>query len=375
VGLETYFLENRLRGSFTFYNRLTSDKHANVSFPTSTGFSQSLTNNGSIRNRGLEIELNAEILREKDWTWNAGVNFAYNKNVVISLPDNGLERNRQGAVQIYTGNKLADGSYEMIWVGGYQEGRETSQLILWQSDGIYRSESEIPGNLIVETNGINAQKLYGPQAWAALTPEQQANKSNFPIQPGDMKWRDVNGDGKIDQYDKVVVGNRIPHWTGGLNTQLTWKNLSLFARMDYAFGYWIHQGTDQSGLPWFMGMMQGSYNTTVQVFDTWSPENPNGKYPQFTYADQLGKANYNMPSTMFAQKGNYLAFREVSLSYRLPSFITDRLSMQQMSVSVTGQNLGYWTSKKNPVGSPENTNALAIYSLPRTVIFGLNVTF
>ena len=82
-----------------------------------------------------------------------------------------------------------------------------------------------------------------------------------------------------------------------------------------------------------------------------------------------------MPSTMFAQKGNYLAFREVSLSYQLPKSIVNKLEMQALSVSITGQNLGYWTSKKNTVSSPEVTDAVSGYALPRTLIFGLNVTF
>lgn len=375
VGLETHFLDHRLRGGFTYYNRQTTDKHSYVSFPTSTGFSQSLTNNGDLRNRGVEVEVGADIIRTKDWTWNASVNFAYNKNTVTKLPYNGLERNRQDAVQIYTGKTLADGSYEKMWVGGYQEGYETAQLILYQSNGIYKSYDEIPGNLIVETNGGNAQKLYGPDAWAALSDADKAKKSNMPIQPGDMKWHDVNGDGKIDQYDKVLVGNRIPHWTGGFNTQLSWKGLTLHARFDFALDYWIAQSNGQSAAPWFLGNMQGTYNVTTDVFDTWSEDNPNAKYPRYMWADQLGKANYNMPSTMFAQKGNYLAFREVSLSYQLPKAIVNKLEMQALSVSITGQNLGYWTSKKNTVSTPEVTEAGAGYSLPRTLIFGLNVTF
>lgn len=375
VGLESHFLDHRLRGQFTYYNRLTSDKHSYVSFPTSTGFSRSLTNNGNLRNRGIEIELGADIIKTKDWTWTSSVNFAYNKNVVTKLPENGLERNRQDAVEIYTGKQLADGSYEKRWVGGYQEGYETNQLVVYQSDGIYRSYDEIPGNLIVETNGTNAQKLYGPEAWAALSDADKAKKSNLPLQPGDMKWRDINGDGKIDQYDKVLVGNRTPHWTGGFNTQLTWKGLTLHTRFDFALDYWIFQSSDQSKLPWFLGNMQGTYNMTSDVYDTWTPENPDAKYPRFLWADQNGKANYNMPSTLFAQKGSYMAFREISLSYQLPKSLVSQWQMEALSFSITGQNLGYWTSKKNAIGSPEVTDAGAGYTLPKTVIFGVNVTF
>lgn len=376
VGLETHFLNHRLRGNFTFYNRLTTDKHAYVSFPTSTGFSQSLTNNGDYQNRGVEIEVGADIIKTKDWNWTASVNFAYNKNKITKLPDNGLEKNRQNAQQIYTGRQLSDGTYEKKWVGGYQEGMEPNMLVLYKSNGIYKSYEEIPANMIVQTNGTNSQKLYGPAAWAALPDSQKDGKKNMPIQPGDVKWHDVNGDGMIDQFDQVLVGNRTPHWTGGFNSQLSWKGLTFHARFDFALDYYIFQNSGQSNLPWFLGNMQGTYNVTTDVFDTWTPENPNAKYPRYMWADQNGKANYNMPSTIFAQKGNYLAFRELSLNYQLPRVWVNKLQMQALSISVTGQNLGYWTSKKNTIGTPENTgNAGATYSLPRTVIFGVNVTF
>lgn len=375
VGLETHFFDHRLRGSFTYYNRLTSDKHSYVSFPTSTGFSQSLTNNGNLRNRGIEIELGADIIKARDWSWTSSLNIAYNKNIVTKLPDNGLDKNRQNAIEIYTGRILADGTSEKRWVGGYQEGYETNQLVIYQSDGIYKSYEEIPGNLIVETNGTNAQKLYGPEAWAALSDADKSKNSNFPIQPGDMKWRDINGDGKIDQYDKVLVGNRTPHWTGGFNSQLRWKGLTLHARLDFALDYWIFQSSAQSKLPWFLGNMQGTYNMTTEVFDTWTPENPDAKYPRFLWADQNGKTNYNMPSTLFAQKGNYMSFRELSVSYQVPRVLVKKWQMEALSFSITGQNLGYWTSKKNTVASPEITDAGAGYALPRSVIFGVNVSF
>ena len=104
--------ENRLTTNFTYYNRLTSDKYANLSFPTSTGFSSVTNNNGELRNQGLEIELSGKIFENKDWSWTASGNISFNKNKIVSLPYNNLERNRQDAFEIYSGNKLPDGSYE-----------------------------------------------------------------------------------------------------------------------------------------------------------------------------------------------------------------------------------------------------------------------
>ena len=134
VGADLSFFANRLNTNLTYYNRLTSDKYAALSFPTSTGFSSVTNNNGEFRNQGIEIELSGKIIDSKDWTWSASGNIAFNKNKIVSLPDNGMERNRINAFQVYTGN-----GDEKKWVGGQQEGQEPGILYLYQADGIYRS--------------------------------------------------------------------------------------------------------------------------------------------------------------------------------------------------------------------------------------------
>ena len=368
VGMDLSFLENRLNANFTYYNRLTSDKYADFSLPSTTGFSSIKNNNGKFRNSGVEIELSGKILKTKDWSWEASANISFNKNKVVALPENGLDLNRQGGQQIYTGKQLADGTYEKKWVGGYQEGQEPGVLVVYKSDGIYRSWDEIPGDLVITSGNYFGKKMYGPDAWKKLTKEQQKNA--LPIMPGDMKWKDINGDKIIDSYDQVVAGNTSPHWIGGFNTTLRWKNFQLYGRFDFALDYWIYDHT----LPEiFLACAQGTYNTTKEVFNTWSDENPNAKYPRYAYADVLTNANYARNSTMFAHKGNYLAIREISLSYSLPKVWANKAYCQRVDVSITGQNLGYITSAN--VASPEVSNAGSGYALPRTLLFGLNVTF
>ena len=300
VGADLSFFANRLNTNLTYYNRLTSDKYAALSFPTSTGFSSVTNNNGEFRNQGIEIELSGKIIDSKDWTWSASGNIAFNKNKIVSLPDNGMERNRINAFQVYTGN-----GDEKKWVGGQQEGQEPGILYLYQADGIYRSYDEIPANLVRK---YGSRTYYGPEAWNKLTAEQQNATTNFPIQPGDTKFHDVNGDDVIDEFDKVKVGATSPRWTGGFNTTLRWKNFQLYGRFDYALGFWLYENSGtQSTTPWFMGCYQGTYNTPTMYYDTWSESNPNAKYPRYLFADQNGKNNY-IASTMFAYRGDYLGF-------------------------------------------------------------------
>lgn len=371
VGADLSFFANRLNTNLTYYNRLTSDKYAALSFPTSTGFSSVTNNNGEFRNQGIEIELSGKIIDSKDWTWSASGNIAFNKNKIVSLPDNGMERNRINAFQVYTGN-----GDEKKWVGGQQEGQEPGILYLYQADGIYRSYDEIPANLVRK---YGSRTYYGPEAWNKLTAEQQNAITNFPIQPGDTKFHDVNGDDVIDEFDKVKVGATSPRWTGGFNTTLRWKNFQLYGRFDYALGFWLYENSGtQSTTPWFMGCYQGTYNTPTMYYDTWSESNPNAKYPRYLFADQNGKNNY-IASTMFAYRGDYLAIREISLSYSLPESVAKMLKMQRAEVSITGQNLGYITGAKNvgsPEANPKDNGAVGQgYSLPRTILFGVNLTF
>lgn len=367
VGMDVSFFENRLNANLTYYSRLTMDKYAAFALPTTTGFSSITNNNGEFRNRGLELELSGRIIRTEDFSWDMKGNITYNKNRIISLPDNGLERNRQGGQEIYSGN-----GDEKIFVGGYQEGQEPGLLVGYQFNGIYKSIDEIPGDLVVKTGNAQGKYLYGPAAYNALSDVEKSKA--ILIEPGDASWGDLNGDGIIDNFDQVVIGNTTPRWTGGFNTNFKYKNFSLYGRFDFGLDFWTYDNTT----PWFLGNMQGTYNTTTDVFDTWTPENPNVKFPRYVWADQLGTANLYRASTLFAYKGNYLAFREISLAYSLPKNMANKLYMQSLDLSVTGQNLGYLTAA--PIASPERAIGTGIasgtgYGLPRTLLFGINLTF
>lgn len=368
VGVDISLLNNRIFASIAYYDRTTRDKIATIPVPSSSGVTGILSNNGELRNKGLEIETKFVAVEKAGFKWDVNVNFAWNKNKVVKLPDNGLERNRQSAFQIYNSKG------EKVWVGGYQEGQEPGGMWLFVAEGIYKSAEEIAaeaGNRIDITsgnNGSNGRPLYGPEAWAKLTAAEKSK--GLQIQPGDVKWKDVNGDGIIDNYDRVYVGRTTPRFTGGITSSMTWKGLSLFARMDYALGFYQYDNV----LPWFMGCMQGSFNPVTETKGTWTPTNVNAQYPIYTWADQLGKRNYARDSKMFAYKADYLCFREVSLSYTFPKDWAAKAKMQNLQVTLTGQNLGYLTKAKTY--SPEIGGSVGGgYALPRTFVFGVNLTF
>ena len=200
TGIDLSFFENRLNTNFTFYNRHTSDKIASITVPSHTGVTGITSNNGEIRNRGLEFEINWRAVNTQDWKVNLTLNGAYNRNKIIKLPYNGLDNNRQSAFQCYDPN-----TGKLIWVGGYQEGQEPGDLYGFVAEGIYRDYSEIPGELVDQSTAGWASSsiwLYGPAAWERLSDAEK--KGALPVQPGDVKWKDVNGDGIIDNYDRGV---------------------------------------------------------------------------------------------------------------------------------------------------------------------------
>lgn len=367
VGLDLSFFHNRLNTNITYYNRLTDDKYASQVLPSTTGYSSIKNNNGKFRNEGVEIELGGKIIQNRDFRWDLNANIAYNINKVVSLPYNGIENNRQGGTEVYTGN-----GDETIWVGGYQEGQEPGAVVGYVAEYIFRSPSDFPENYVVQSGANNGKWQYTPEEYAKLTAKQKANATCLAI--GDVKWKDINGDGIIDSHDQAVLGNSTPRWIGGFNTSFSWKGLRLYANFDYALGFTTYV-SGANGWHGYMGCFQGTFNMPVQVWDTVSESNPNGTYPRYVFADQNGPANYWRTSSMFMYKGDYLAIRELALSYSLPKNWMDRIKAQKIEFSVTGQNLGYLSEAKFVTDHESGGGTDVTNPLPRTVIFGVNITF
>ena len=358
----------KLDFSIAYYNRKTSDKISSFNLPVSSGVGSLTTNNGSMQNTGVEIDLNYRLLRSKDWQLDLSLNGAYNANKVLKLPNNGLENNRQGGLQVYDPK-----SGKVIWVGGIQEGQDPNVAYAYDAEDLYRSQADLdkfaPNRVDLNGNKV----LLGPAKYASLTPAQRNNY--YAIAPGDVRWRDVDQNDTIDFRDRVDMGRTVPRWTGGMIASLRWKNLTLRTRFDYALGFVQYDGPRA----WFMGNAQGTFNTTTDVNDTWTPANTNAKFPTYYWADQLFKNNVLRESSMFYHKGDYLALREVHLAYSLPVAWAGKLKSQAINISVTGQNLAYFS--QSTLYSPESgsiPNSAAGsggYPLPRTFIFGLQLVF
>lgn len=377
VGLDLGFLNNRFNLILDYYNRTTSDLLTNINLPSYTGFNSFKTNLGTLRNSGFEVEGNLNLItNRKGFNWDFSFNASYVRNKIIKLPYNGNENNRQGGSQVWSPEQG-----KVVWVGGYQEGQTMGDMYAYQQIKVLRDQNEVEqlaGNYMDLVAG-----LYGPNV-------SEADKKKYgltkPIEEGDVLWADLNGDNIIDELDRVKVGNIYPKWTGGFSTTLSYKNVSLYGRFDFAVGHTILNMVSMRSL----GQSVGFKNIISDGLESWTEENRDTNIPKLYYDDSSNKKNFyrsttggditssNNRSSLLYEKGDYLALRELTLSWKLPSKWISKVHMTNASIYVTGQNLFYitgysGTSPEAPLVYPGVDTGR--YPTPRTVLMGINVSF
>ena len=380
AGLDISFLKDRVYIILDYYNRSTSNLLTSLALPNYTGFSSILTNLGDLRNSGVEFEIKAHIINHKDFTWDMSANLTSVSNKILRLPYNGNEFNRVGGYEVAVGPgiKNPDGTYASKWVGGYQEGGRLGEIVAYQQHHIFRDWNDVKQNANMLIDEV--ANLYGPGRAA----EYEGKPGWKPIEPGDVCWEDMNGDGIINKLDQHVIGNIFPTVTGGFTTTFGYKGISLNARFDYALGHTIFNHLRAASI----GQYQGQFNIITDVYNMWSEENPDSDLPAFYYADQLSKKNItrgnnagtaiNGNSSRFYERADYLALRELTLNWNLPSKWTSKAFMKGASIYVTGQNLLYITKYSGTSPEPAISNSgvdNGRYPIPRTVLLGLSLNF
>lgn len=346
-GLDFSLLNNRLSIISDYYIRDVEDKIAGLTLPYWTGFSSITTNNGTLRNKGIELQLNVEPIRSNDLSWHITGTFTHFKNFVVKLPENDNERNRQGGYQIYNDNG------ELEWVGGLQEGQRVGNdvIVAYIQDYIYRDEAEV-----AEHEG----------RVDVLLPDHTKRY------PGDVAWVDINGDNIINSFDRRIIGRSTPDVYGGLASNLMYKKFGLYIKTDFALGHHIYNHIRGKGI----AQTQGNLNPDAMVLDSWTPENRDTDVPRYVFVDAQrnifrgSEANVN---SRFWEKGNYLALREVTLSYDLSGLFLQE-QVKQLNLYLTGSNIHYFKSYSG--NTPEEGGYQAgEFPVPRSLTFGVNITF
>jgi len=375
-GFDLGLLNNKITVLFDYFDRRTSNLLTDLSLPSYVGFSTITTNLGTLQNKGYELSLNAQVLRNPEGVnLNVGVNAAYVKNKILELPFNGNDNNRQGGLQVFD-----PASGEVIWVGGYQEGQSLGDIYAYKQVSIFKDDQEVAS--IAGNRTDNIARITGPNL-----PVGQYGR----ITAGDVNWLDVDENDIIDSRDQVRIGNVNPKWTGGFTSNLSYKDFSLFTNWEFALGHTIYNDLVARTL----GNYQGTFNYIELQKKAWSPTNTVTDIPKVYFADQVvgSKQNYtrgnnastvlNSNNSRFYEKGDYLALREVTFSYDLPKSLMSKTKLlSQARVYVSGSNLFYITDFTGPTPEPP-VNAsnvltgvyLGTYPTPRSFVLGLQVSF
>lgn len=347
VGADVTLFDNRLNIIFDYYNRITDNLLTTRSLPHSTGFGSILTNLGRLQNRGIELEVNAKILPSSSPVqWSLGFNASKVTNKILKLPDNGVENNRIG------GEFIWDAKQEKhTWQGGLQEGGRMGDLFAYKMVGVYATDEE-------------AQRAGEPVDNVITVPD----KTKYG---GDAKWHDTDGNGVIDSKDRVYVGNIYPDWTGGISTSLSYNGFDLYGRLDFTLGHTIYNfAKGFLDYNW-----QGDNNMTKDVVErSWKEQGDRADMPRFYWHGDRGQQNAIRGSSLYHESGDFLAVRELSLSYTVPSKIIRKICLDGLRFTVTGNNLHYFT-KYSGLNPEEGGQDNGRYAMPRNIIFSANITF
>ncbi len=358
IGVDFGFFNNRLNILVDYYSKLTHDRLYDEPLWYSTGFSSIKSNFGSISNKGFEVEVSATPIETKDFSWDMGLTFSFNRSIVKRLPDNGEEKNRVGGNFVYD---PATGGLKKV--GGLAEGERFGGRWAFNYLGTYQTEEEA--------------------ANAPTDPNAQGRRKHA----GDSKFEDVNQDGVLDSKDMIFMGYIRPDKMGGIVNTFRYKGLSMRVVMDWAAGHVIDNG--------FKGQIMGSSrnnNNAIKdaMTNTWQSANDGTKYPKYTvqsdydyqyrnhmrWDNQIGSSTSGATNnSLYFSKGDYLAFREVSLSYLLPESWVKSMKLSVVELFVGAYNLGY--IKKYEGMFPEIYNGVdyGIYPRPRQYNMGARINF
>jgi TonB-linked SusC/RagA family outer membrane protein len=330
-GFDLALFENKLSATVDVYYKLTTDLlQKDVKTPTSTGFTKvKYYNSGEMSNKGWEFRIDWDVIAKKDFGIQLNFNIAQNINEIISLPSNLLDNsytfdNQNYASKVVSGDPLGS-FYGYKCLGVYQNTEETYAKDLTGS--IIR---DISGEPVVMSNG--GAKVYA----------------------GDAKYKDVNGDGIINQYDIMYLGNAMPTMTGGFGFNIRYKNLGLIATFQARQGQKIVNQVRMN-----MENMHSTNNQSTAVLKRWRSEGDNTNIPRALYG-----IGYNyLGSDRFVEDGSFLRMKTITLKYILPKLFTAKAGISRMEVYITAYDL--WTLTGYTGQDPEVNLSTSVYMLAK----------
>ena len=338
IGADLMMFNSKLIASLNYYHNQTEDLLITKVLPPSAGLNNPILNVGKMRNTGVEVELNWKD-NVGDFGYNVGMNFTTTSNKVVALADDD---------QVLYGEGLKYGTEHFPTQS--RVGKPIGAFYLYKTDGLFQSDDEARN--YKNRDGVR----YQPYADA-----------------GDVRFVDVNGDGVIDEKDKVYAGSGIPSLEVNLNFSLDYKGFDLTGVIGSAWGHKLYNGNKY----FYEGMNSGS-NFLKSSLDAWTPSNTNTSVPRAIYNDPNGNMK---ESDRFLEKGDFIRLRQLQLGYTLPKSVLAKASISNLRFYVSGENLFTITSYSGI--DPEFSRASVlntgidkhIYPFTRLFTFGAQLSF
>jgi hypothetical protein len=335
-----------------------------VQIPPTTGYTQQIQNIGATSNRGVEIQLNATPIENKNFSWTSNFNISFNQNRVESLG---------GVSQITrtSGWQGSDGVDDYI----VKVGESTGQMYGFVTDGFY---------------GVNDFNYNATTQTYTIKPGIAVNGVYGTPQPGMLKWKDLNKDGVITpDGDRTIIGNANAKFTGGWNNQFNYKNFDMSVFVNFVVGNDIYNANK---LEWTDGAFS-NLNMLDIMKDRFTNVNDQGQVVKDPAALTALNANAKIWSPVRVQRwwlhswavedGSYLRINNLTLGYTLPKTISQRHKISSLRFFGTVNNLATLTgySGYDPDVTARRNDPLtpgvdfAAYPRSRTWVFGLNLSF
>lgn len=326
IGVDASFLGSRIVLSLDAYLKETRDMLVKASIPITSGFedtSTTYTNAGRVSNKGLEMSLHTVNL-VSPLRWETTLTATYNRNKIKDLNSD---------VPYYINQ--VNNSYVTMLAEGYP----INVFYGYVTDGIFQNQQEVNDHAI-----------------------------QTGAEPGDIRFRDLNNDGVINDEDRTVLGNPNPTWLFSMNNTLTYKGFELSVYLQGVAGNKIFNANniDNTG-------MSAAYNQTTDVLNRWTGEGTSNFIPRAVYGDPNGN---NRVSDRFVENGSYLRLKNITLAYNFPGKWLDKIGVQALRLSLSCENVATITSYSG--FDPEvdiNGIDLSRYPISRTFSFGLNLNF
>ncbi len=245
-----------------------------------------------------------------------------------------------------------------------------------QNKRLFMDEQYIPYDYLKMT-GQPTGTIYGLVATGFLTAKDIAD--GYPvmngfnnIQAGDVKYKDMNGDGEINEFDRTVIGGDKPTCYFGIDLGFEWKGLEVTALIQGAYNRDLYN-SDRTLLEGFQVIGQSYGQAYTNLLNRWTPETAEtATYPRLTAGGNMYNYGNNWNSSLFVQNGNYIRLKNATVSYKLPeNFCRNYLGGLRVKIFVQGQNLLTWSRTR--LQDPEVT--FTSYPLQRTITTGINLNF